>query len=66
MVFKMSVLHFSVRPSFFYFLFYRFFSPQVKVRGLNKNKNKIHSNDFPIALKSKETRNSVSFDFNSI
>ena len=54
----------EVRPSFFYFLFYRFFS-QVSVRGRNKNKNKIHSDHFPIELKSKE-HNCVSFDFNSI
>ena len=31
----------SVRPSLFYFLFYRFFSQQVSVGGPNKNKNKI-------------------------
>ena len=54
----------KVRPKFFYFLFYRFFSQQVRVGG--RNKNKIHSNHFPIELKSKETRNRVSFDFNSI
>ena len=29
-------------------------------------KNKIHSDHFPIELKSKETRNCVSFNFNSI
>ena len=55
----------SVRPSFFYFLFYRFFSQQVSVGGRNKDKNKIHSDHFPIELKSKETQ-CVSFDFNSI
>ena len=49
-----------------YFLFYRFFSQQVRVGGRNKNKNKIHSDHFPTELKSKETRNCVSFDFNSI
>ena len=49
----------------FYFLFYRFFSQQVSVGGRNKNKNKIHSDHFPIELKSKETV-FVSFDFNSI
>ena len=38
-----------------YFLFYRFFSQQVSVGGRNKNKNKIHSDHFPIELKSKET-----------
>ena len=44
------------RPSFFYFLFYRFFSQQVSVGGRNKNKNKIHSDHFPIELESKETQ----------
>ena len=44
----------KLRPSFFYFLFYRFFSQQVCVGGRNKNKNKIHSDHFPIELKSKE------------
>ena len=48
----------------FYFQFYRFFSQQVRVRG--QNKNKIHSDRFPIELKLKETRNCVSFDFNSV
>ena len=43
-----------LRPSFFYFLFYRFFLKQVRVRG--RNKNKIHSDHFPIELKSKETQ----------
>ena len=56
----------AVRPEFFYFLFYRFFSQQVRVRGRNKNKNKIHSDHFQIELKLKETRNCVSFNFNSI
>ena len=52
--FKQGVM---VRPSFFYFLFYRFFfSQQVRVGGRNKNKNKIHSDHFPIELKSKETQ----------
>ena len=46
------------------FLFYRFFSQQVRVGG--RNKNKIHSDHFPIELKLKETRNCVSFNFNSI
>ena len=45
-----------VWPEFFYFLFYRFFSQQVSVGGRNKNKNKIHSDHFPIELKSKETQ----------
>ena len=40
----------------FFFLFYRFFSQQVSVGGRNKNKNKIHSDHFPIELKSKETQ----------
>ena len=56
----------QLRPEFFYFLFYRFFLQQVRVGGRSKNKNKIHSDHFPIELKSKETRNCVSFDFNSI
>ena len=46
----------AFRPSFFYFLFYRFFSQQVSVGGQNKNKNKINSDHFPIELKSKETQ----------
>ena len=46
----------SIRPSFFYFLFYRFFSQQVSVGGRNKNKNKINLDHFPIELKSKETQ----------
>ena len=45
-----------LRPSFFYLLFYQFFSQQIRVGGRNKNKNKIHSNHFSIVLKSKETR----------
>ena len=45
-----------------YFLFYQFFSQQVRVGG--QNKNKIHSDNFSTELKSKETRNCVSFDFN--
>ena len=45
-----------IRPSFFYFLFYRFFSQQVSVGGRDKNKNTIHSDHFPIELKSKETQ----------
>ena len=40
---------------FFFFFFYRFFSQQVRVGGRNKSKNKIHSDHFPIELKSKET-----------
>ena len=62
-------LHTDPVTSFFYFLFYRFFSQQVSVGG--RNKNKIHSDHFPIELKSKETHfrrkhNCVSFNFNSI
>ena len=45
----------ALRPSFFYFLFYQFFSEQVRVGGRNKNKYKIHSDHFPIESKSKET-----------
>ena len=30
-----------LRPEFFYFLFYRFFRPDVRVGGRKKNKNKI-------------------------
>ena len=46
----------EVRPSFFYFLFYRFLQQvrEVRVGGRNKNKNRIHSDHFPIELKSKE------------
>ena len=55
-----------LRPFFFYFLFYRFFLQRVRVGVRNKKINKIHSDYFPIGLKSKETRNRVSFDFNSI
>ena len=44
------------RPSFFYFLFYRLFLQQVRVGGRNKNENKIHLDQLPIELKSKETR----------
>ena len=51
-----SSLMILIRPSFFYFLFYRFFFKQISVGGRNKNKNKIHSDHFPIELKSKETR----------
>ena len=54
------------KANVFYSLFYRFFSQQVRVGGRNKNKNKIHSDHFPIKLKSKETRFRVIFDFNSI
>ena len=49
---------------FFIFLFYQFFFQQVRVGGQNLNKNKIHSDHFPIELKSKETQ--FPFDFNSI
>ena len=56
----------TIGPTLVYFLFYRFFLQQVRVEGRNKNKNKIHSDHFPIELKSKETQFRVSFDFNSI
>ena len=47
----------SLGHRFFYFLFYQIFLQQVyRVGGRNKNKNKIHSDHFPIELKSKETR----------
>ena len=49
----------QLRPSFFYFLFYRFFSQQVSVGGRNKNKNKKFPDHFPIELKSKETFPSI-------
>ena len=48
----------------FLFFVLPIFSQQVRVGG--RNKNKIHSDHFPIELKSKETQNCVSFDFNSI
>ena len=51
-----AACHVMHRPWFFYFLFYRFFSQQISVRGRNKNKNKIHSDHFQIELKSKETQ----------
>ena len=63
---RVSSLQYCLGQSFFYFLFYRFFSQQVRVGGRNKNKNKIHSDHFPSELKLKETRNRVSFNFNSI
>ena len=56
---KVTSLLLRLRP----FLFYRFFSQQVSVGGRNENKNKIHSDHFPIELKSKETQ---LFHFNSI
>ena len=51
---------------FLYFLFYRFFSQLDRVGG--RNINKINSDHFPTELKSKETqtRNCVTFDFNSV
>ena len=55
-----------LRPCFFLFFVLQIFSQQVSVGGRNKNKNKVHSDHFPIELKSKETHNCVSFDFNSI
>ena len=41
---------------FLFFVLSNFFLQQVRVGGQNKNKNKIHLDDFPIELKSKETR----------
>ena len=35
-----------LRPEFFYFLFYRFFRPDVRVGGRKKNKNKIQGRLF--------------------
>ena len=35
-----------LRPEFFYFLFYRFFQPDVRVGGRKKNKNKIQGRLF--------------------
>ena len=40
----------------FLFFVLKIFSQQVSVGGLNKNKNKIHSDHFPIELKLKETQ----------
>ena len=65
-VYAFSLGYSAIRPEFFYFLFYRFFSQQVRGGGRNKNKNKIHSDHFPIELKLKETQNCFSFNFNSI
>ena len=44
--------------NFYFFLFfvYRFFSQQVSVGGRNKNKNKIHSDHFPIEFNWKMVR----------
>ena len=50
-IFECQFLGTSVWPSFFYFLFYRFLSQQVRVGG--QYKNKIHSDHFPITCKSK-------------
>ena len=44
------------RPLFFLFFVLPIFCQQVRVGGRYKNKNKIHSDHFPIELKSKETR----------
>ena len=52
-----------VRPEFFIFCFTDFFSQQVRGGGQNKNKNKIHSDHFPIELKLKETRESCFLQF---
>ena len=37
----LGTISFLLRPEFFYFLFYRFFQPDVRVGGRKKNKNKI-------------------------
>ena len=59
----MELTTYVFRPSFFYFLFYQFFSQQVRVGGRNKNKNKIHLDHFPIELKWMSV---LLFHFNSI
>ena len=41
-------------------------TPPIITGGRTKNNNKIHSDHFPIELKSKETGNCVSFDSNLI
>ena len=44
-------MNLTFRPSFFlFFVLPGFFSQQVRVGGRNKNKNKIHSDHFPIEL----------------
>ena len=60
------IFPYCLRRSFFIFCNTDFFSQQVRVRGRDKNENKIHSDHFPIELKSKETQFHVFFDFNSI
>ena len=51
---------------FFIFCFTDFFHNKLAlVRVGGQNKNKIHSDHFPIELKLKETQFRVSFDFNS-
>ena len=58
----MYIYNIIVQARFFLFFVLQIFSQQVRVGG--RNKNKIHSDHFPIELKLKETQNSVSFNFN--
>ena len=51
-VYFCCVRYYYIRPSIFYFLFYRFFRNKLGSED-EKNKNKIHSDHFPIELKSK-------------
>ena len=53
---NVETLHGQLGHHFFIFCFTDFLSQQVCVGGRNKNKNKIHSDHFPIELKSKETQ----------
>ena len=63
-----SLVHFRklLGSEFFLSFVLQIFSQQVRGGGRNKYKNKIHWDHFPIELKLKETRNRVSFNFNSI
>ena len=57
----------GVRPSFFlFFCFTDFFSQQVLVGGRNENKNKIHSDRFPVELNRRKHTKScfLLFQFN--
>ena len=45
-IFKEVFPYTYIRPEFFYFLFYRFFRPDVRVGGRKKNKNKIQDRLF--------------------
>ena len=53
-------------PEFFIFCFTDFCHNKLGSEDEIKIKNKIHSNHFPTKLKLKETRNCVSFNFNSV